>query len=627
MREGRHTRRPARTPLRHSLVLRLFALAAVVALMSIVATAWLTVRTTAADLKEEQGKALQADARIADALTAYAATHPDWTAAKGLVRKLAPGSDRRITLTNERGTVLADSSTRAAPLPGRPSTTIDPLQVGAVEPVPKPPSCGKALQPCYVGRAPYTGPPPGDTPIDPRAIGPFALTAGERAESRTLADRVASCLGTKTSSAPQAKVGASGRAALVLTYDLREYLTTEPTVCSHQLLDAPLPSEVKPLAQLQSLVDGCLSRRKAPAVTLEADFSWSQKQLRTTATDRTVASCITSARREQLVPYVAAPALLYVSSPRQSATTYVDLSPGNRRRIAEVAFMVLLLSVGFAAIAGRALVRPLGVLADTAARVREGDLSARAHVRSRNEIGNVADAFNTMAERRERAEELRRAMVGDVAHELRNPVSTIRGLLEAAQDELVPTDPALVASLLEETLLLQNVVQDLRDLAAGDAGELRLAREPVELAPLLAQVAAAYPGVTTDAPAGLVVNADSLRLRQLFGNLVSNAVRHTPPPGRVEVVAFTDRADTVVEVRDTGEGIDRGDLPHVFERFWRADPSRARASGGSGLGLAIVAQLVEAHGGSVAARSVLGQGSTFSVRFPTQPRSRNTSDH
>ena len=255
--------------------------------------------------------------------------------------------------------------------------------------------------------------------------------------------------------------------------------------------------------------------------------------------------------------------------------------------------------------------------------MREGELGARADVRAQDEIGAVAAAFNTMAERREEAERLRKAMVGDVAHELRNPISTIRGTLEAAQDGLVPTDPALLDSLLEETLLLQHVVEDLRDLAAADAGDLRLVLAPVPVAELVRQVAAAYQPdgaaaavtVTADAPEDLTVEGDALRLRQLLGNLVSNAVRHTPRGGSVTLSARADEDRVELVVADDGEGIDTPDLPHVFDRFWRADPSRTRASGGSGLGLAIVRQLAEAHGGTVSVTSAPGEGARFVVRL------------
>ncbi|MCL1871073.1 MAG: HAMP domain-containing histidine kinase, partial [Promicromonosporaceae bacterium] len=221
-------------------------------------------------------------------------------------------------------------------------------------------------------------------------------------------------------------------------------------------------------------------------------------------------------------------------------------------------------------------------------------------------------------------ERLRRAMVGDVAHELRTPLASVRGWLEAAQDGLTPTDRRLVDSLHEEALHLQHLVADLQDLALADAGELRLHREQVGVAALLDQVVrghgavAAAKGVRLEVSAdpATTLDADPLRLRQAVTNLVANAIRHTPSGGTVTVAGRHAGDAVVVEVRDTGEGIAAADLPHVFERFWRADRSRTRGTGGSGLGLAIVRQVAELHGGTVTAASEPAQGSTFRLTLP-----------
>jgi two-component system, OmpR family, sensor histidine kinase BaeS len=270
------------------------------------------------------------------------------------------------------------------------------------------------------------------------------------------------------------------------------------------------------------------------------------------------------------------------------------------------------------------MTRPLQALTRAAQRMRDGDTSARVPVPGRDEIGRLAAAFNAMSERREELEALRRAMVGDVAHELRTPLSNIRGWLEAAEDGVAEPDGALIGSLLEETLLLQHVIDDLQDLAAADAGELRLRTERVDPAEVLAQVATAHQGTAEAAgvalelrpePAG-VLTADPVRLRQAVGNLVSNAVRHTPAGGTVTLACRGEGGEVVLEVRDTGSGIAPEDLPYVFERFWRAEKSRNRHTGGSGLGLSIVRKLAEAHGGSAHAASGPGGGATFTLRLP-----------
>jgi len=226
---------------------------------------------------------------------------------------------------------------------------------------------------------------------------------------------------------------------------------------------------------------------------------------------------------------------------------------------------------------------------------------------------------------REELEAQRKAMVSDIAHELRTPLSNIRGWLEAAQDGVAEADDVLVASLLEEAMQLHHIIDDLQDLAMADAGTLRLHREAVSTQELFAQVTAAHRaraeavGVTLAAEDGDVeLSADPVRLRQVVDNLVTNAVRHTGTGGSVRLRGFTDGTDVVLEVRDTGSGIAADDLPHVFDRFWRAEKSRSRQTGGSGLGLAIVRKLVEAHGGKVEVASELGVGTVFRVRLPAR---------
>lgn len=272
--------------------------------------------------------------------------------------------------------------------------------------------------------------------------------------------------------------------------------------------------------------------------------------------------------------------------------------------------------------------RPLHALTGAAQRMRDGEQPESVPVSGDDEVGRLAAAFNDMSAHRARLEEQRKAMVSDVAHELRTPLSNIRGWLEAAQDGLADPDPAFVSSLLEEAVLLQHIIDDLQDLAAADAGVLRLHPESVEIRELLSQVAAAHQAraenagvtlaVTATAP-GPALLADPVRLRQAVGNLVSNAVRHTSEGGRVTLRAYArEEGDgtVLVEVTDTGSGIPSDDLPRVFDRFWRAEKSRSRRTGGSGLGLAIVRKLVEAHGGTVDATSVEGEGSTFVLRLP-----------
>ncbi|MGW6457005.1 sensor histidine kinase [Streptomyces sp. NPDC055078] len=646
-----------RLPLRKSLLGRLLAVSALVAACSVAATAWLAVQTTSGAIKQEQGQTLADDARIYEALRGYAATHPQWDGVQRTVGELAREDGRRIALTTSDGRPIADSATGPAPpaLPSHASAVVDPL------------SSETALAPAVQQRD------GGDTAddIDPRAVGPFLLPAAERARLRGLAARAQSCLREWGVTADIDNDTPSGRPRLRIVGNDDD--SVEDTRCSLASLEKPTATEAKALAALNKLSDACLKRQGRKGVRLGLDLSWrptgreataevprgvvrvplpadlSEPRVSPEATvrpgagtgsgtgpgsrdrvdDRAVASCVDSARKEQLSAYVSAPALLFIGD--GTTDPGFDLSPANTARIAGVAALVLALTVGASLLAATRLVRPLRALTGAAQRMKDGEPTAPVPVTTDNEIGRLAAAFNDMTAHRARLESQRRAMVSDVAHELRTPLSNIRGWLEAAQDGLAEPDPAFVSSLLEEAVQLQHIIDDLQDLAEADAGALRLHPEPVRIEELLGQVAAAHQaraetaGVTlgVSVPAGVpVLTADPVRLRQAVGNLVSNAVRHTPRGGTVTLRARSSTAGDglAVEVADTGAGIAAGDLPHVFDRFWRAEKSRNRRTGGSGLGLAIVRKLAEAHGGSAQARSTVGEGSVFTLRLPAGPK-------
>ncbi|WP_240138897.1 sensor histidine kinase [Streptomyces sp. MUM 178J] len=638
-------RKPARTagerrlPLRKSLLGRLLAVSALVAACSVAATAWLAAQTTSGAIRQEQGQNLADDARIYNTLLGYAATHPRWDAVETTVRELAQQSGRRIALTTQDRRTLADS---AAPhgdgggaedggadgpppeLPPRASAVVDPLSPDTALSPPADPSRAAAAD-----------------RIDPRAVGPFRLPDDERAPLLRAAETTAACLG-KYSIATDIVDSPSGRPRIqVVGSDER----AEAARCSQDDLDRPTKTEAKALDALSKLTDACLQRQDLPPVELSLDLSWKaatpapvpREALpaeRNDVADRAIASCVDTARREQLSSYVASPALLYIGDPRGGAVPGFELSLANTAKIAGVAALVLALTVGASVLAGTRLVRPLHALTGAAQRMKDGEDTAPVPVTADNEIGRLAAAFNDMSAHRARLEAQRKAMVSDVAHELRTPLSNIRGWLEAAQDGLADPDPAFISSLLEEAMQLQHIVDDLQDLAEADAGALRLHPEPLRAAELLAQVAAAHQARAETAGVALAVDtgppdgrppapalhADPVRLRQAVGNLVSNAVRHTLPGGRVTLRAYGSDdgggAAALIEVADTGCGIPADDLPRVFDRFWRAEKSRSRRTGGSGLGLAIVRKLAEAHGGSARAESEEGKGSVFSLRIP-----------
>jgi len=296
-----------------------------------------------------------------------------------------------------------------------------------------------------------------------------------------------------------------------------------------------------------------------------------------------------------------------------------------------------LAAAGLALILGLALARqftaPLGALTQAARRLArrgpDADLTgepAQVEVRSRDEIGELGQAFNQMSASLAQQEMLRRNLMADIAHELRTPLSVMRGDLEALLDGVYQPTPEALGSLQEETLLLSRLVDDLRALALAEAGQLRLERRPTDLGELLGGVVASLglqaegQGQTLElemAPDLPVVDADPQRVRQIVANLVSNALRHAASPGSHVVVSAVGKPGEVeVTVADNGPGIPVDDLPHVFDRFWRGNRARAE---GSGLGLAIARELVRAHGGRIWVESSPGQGTAFHFALRASP--------
>ncbi|MEU6084229.1 HAMP domain-containing sensor histidine kinase [Streptomyces sp. NPDC047108] len=597
-------------PLRTSLFARLLAASLLVALCSVAATTWLAVTTTTRAISTEQGRSSKADARIYDALIGYAATHTDWGGVQDVVSELAEGTGRAITLTTTSRTRIASSESTMR-LPAKPSASVDPLRL---DPVLSDESIG---------------------PIDPRAVGPFLLEAKDRELIRAMARRTSHCLATRHISTRTVRLP-SGRTTVQVTGGADDedsgmipVPTPEPDGrpsignCGLDLLKEPLPQEKRPLSKVAERASECLKQQARPPVVVFADFSWRfRSDGASENSDRAAQECVNEGRRAQLRPHVSPSALLFVSDREHPDTTAIDLSTANTARIAGAAGIVLTVTCAVTVLLGMRLVRPLRALI-TAAR-RPADETVRVPVLTKDEIGNVAAAFNDLAERRETLERQRRAMVSDVAHELRSPLTNIRSWLEAAQDGLTPADDQLLALLLDEALLLQHIIDDLRDLAAAEAGSLVLHREPLSVRQVLEQVAVAHHGaagpagveLTIEAAEELEVHADPVRLRQVISNLVSNAIRHTPNGGRVVLRSRVEDGELLVEVADSGSGIEPEDLPYVFDRFWRADKSRNRQTGGSGLGLAITRKLSEAHDGSVSVISTTGTGSVFTVRLP-----------
>ncbi|MFF8102583.1 ATP-binding protein [Streptomyces sp. NPDC016640] len=292
-----------------------------------------------------------------------------------------------------------------------------------------------------------------------------------------------------------------------------------------------------------------------------------------------------------------------------------------------VAVGVALAAVLGALLLSRAVLRPVRAMTLAAKGLGEGDLDRRVPVSGRDEIAQLGGAFNRMADSLRAGEERQRRLTGDIAHELRTPLANLRGYLEALRDGVVEPTPELLDSLHEEAMLQQRIVDDLQDLALAEAGRLTYHPAEVDLRELLeagrrahhAQAEAAGVTLALQAPRPVLVTADPDRLRQAVGNLLGNALRATGTGGSVTLALVPRGELAVVEVRDTGRGIAEEDLPHLFDRFWRADASRGRATGGSGLGLSIARQIVTDHRGTIEVRSTLGAGTTFTITLPSVP--------
>ncbi|MET7575133.1 HAMP domain-containing sensor histidine kinase [Streptomyces sp. NPDC005492] len=609
-----------RIPLRKRLLVRLLVATVLIALCSVGATAWLAVETTTRAIQEEQGQDLRDDMRILAQLSGYAAAHPDWKGVAPTLRALSKKMGRRIALTASDRTLIADSAPHGTSLPPRAAATVDPLHTDT-----------------------YSEPGAQRSGVDPRVVGPYRLTAAESARLEKEAKEQQQCfarfgVAKKVTTTPSgrpvlADTDASASDGPAPTSDGSGTSDFLPEKCGYNRLNTATATEEKALDDLMADAKDCLKQTNVKALkvayygvdvtdkNLASRYITAPYSKLPTVEAREARTCLDDARRAQLDPYVAPVAELFLGGGDTTAPRF-DVSPANKIKVVGAAAAVLALTVLVTAVVATRLVRPLRALTEAAQQPPE--LHVRVPVRTRDETGILAEAFNDLTERRERMEAQRKAMVSDIAHELRSPLTNIRGWLEVTRDGFVEPDPALLGSLHEEAMVLQRVIDDLQDLAAADAGTLPLHREPVRVQDLVDQVVAAYHVAAGTAGVALTgksddtlwLDADPVRMRQVLGNLVSNALRHTPVDGSVTLTAWRDGDDIVLTVADTGIGIAPDDLPHVFERFWRADQSRSRRTGGSGLGLSIVRDLIAAHSGTVEAASEPGAGSVFTVRLP-----------
>jgi signal transduction histidine kinase len=281
------------------------------------------------------------------------------------------------------------------------------------------------------------------------------------------------------------------------------------------------------------------------------------------------------------------------------------------------------------------MTQPLRDMADAARKMELGDFPAKIETRSRDEVGRLAAAFNRMSAELELLERSRRDLVANVSHELKTPITAIRAHLENLTDGIEQPDRETLQVMLGQTERLGRLVDQLLDLSRLESGEVPLHLEPIALSPVVERVFSEFSvgravtdvALHEDVPADLFVRADAERIHQVLFNLVDNAVRYTPPGGEVRIRARRDADRVEVQVRDTGVGVAPEHLSRLFERFYRADPSRSRdEGGGTGIGLAIARSIVEGHGGRIAAESEPNNGSTFTFDLPAAPAAMPIAD-
>jgi len=573
--------------------LRVLLLVVLVAVTASAATAWLTLRQASKQIAESQTVDREQVELITSQLREYGERHGTWEGVAKLVRDLHAQTDQRIHLTTEFGEVLVDTDTEQ----------------------------GRTARP--LGESYYV--------VDPRPQLTLSrlATLGQDVPADLLAKRLASTMEEVATAVVNYRYGVKFAACLTRNgIDV----TTRPGrlgVPEFAFVTARNPEFVaidfcrtwseselnsKDLARAQ--LSACLDSVVVPAPGRPIP-----------PTEQERLACLARSFTQQISDIAPVPVRVYLGARDDPKFT---LATGEM--LAAVAGVMLVIILGTAVLSHRVL-RPIGTLTAAAHRLGQGDLASRVPVSGSDELAALGRSFNRMADSLQRSEERQRQLVADVAHELRTPLANLRGYLEALADGVIDPEPELFASLHEEAVLQQRIVDDLQDLALAEAGNLAYNWVTVDLAELLETCRTAHlaraeaDGVALtvhieqseasgNAVPAVLVRGDPDRLRQVLGNLITNALRATSSGGSVSLHANRSGDTAVIRVADTGTGIEPEALPYIFDRFWRADPARGRRSGGSGLGLAIARQIVIDHGGTIAVESQVGIGTTFTITLP-----------
>ncbi len=576
--------------------LRIFLLVMVVAVTAIGTTAWLTMSLTSREIHKAQANADRHRYEIAAQVARYGLLHGRWPGIDRLATDLSQRTGLHIRLITLDQTVLVDTDNIA----GRAAGQVSPTPM-LIDPRPEPDSwadrTGVPSRPIKIGqRTPaatlLTG--PLFQPVPPTTAAPTAPVVGMM---RQLAQYRAALLAVRCIADAR-----PGTEAVLLT-EQAPYLTPQQ-VAEHP--DCAREAAATVLSDRQRMDIDLLTYRECSRP------AWPDEDL----------DCVSAAFNDRAGVSAALPLQLYLG-----ATADADVGQLGRPAAFAAAGLIVVAMIGTAWIARR-VSHPVRRLTEASRLLAGGKLDVRVPISGRGELARLSETFNAMAEAVQRSEERQRRLVADVAHEMRTPLSNLRGYLEGLSDGVVEPSRELFASLHEETMLQRRILDDLQVLALAEAGDLRYTKTPIDLAELVEVGATVHRAVAAEAgialtvavPAPVWVEADPDRLRQVLGNLLTNAVRYTDTGGHVLVRVRARDGEAVLTVRDTGVGMTPADLVRVFDRFWRADPARQRATGGTGLGLTIAQRIVRDHDGRIEVTSEPGTGTTFTVYLPLWAR-------
>ncbi|MDT7725814.1 MAG: two-component system, OmpR family, sensor histidine kinase BaeS [Actinomycetota bacterium] len=569
---------------------RIALLIAIVISLTAGATALLTVRQATQQVTNSAVVAEQDIGTIEGRIADFGGLSKNWDGVGPTVEALAKRTGQRIQLTTDTGEVVADS---------------DILSGGRARPVSR----------------------QARTVVDPRPNPPFT-TGGVPELAQALLDYQRDLDFTSCITVLGGKLTAVRSALGTPTPDYHR-MTAEPSY-KECLAKSSLHqySGVIPGPVLK-LVDGCHASSKVVVTT-----SAPPPQSDITSTTRPASPDGTP--DNLLVPAAPAPECLQqvfreLSKPVLPPVLFLSVGVGDRPQATItpwpaliVATLVAIIAIFGTVLLSRRVLQPIGTLTRASRHLGAGDLTERVPVRGHDELSELATSFNRMAESLQASKEQQRNMVADIAHELRTPLANIRGYLEALKDGVLKPDNALFVSLYEEALLQQRLIDDLQDLALAESGTMIYHRTRLDAGELLNTIRTAHSAAAESRGLHLevyvyqrpVIDGDPERLRQVIGNLLTNAMRATAAGGSIKLRAQIEQDDVVIEVADTGSGIEPEDLEHVFDRFWRADNARSRSTGGSGLGLAIAREIVAAHEGSLTVTSTVDIGTVCTIRLP-----------